>query len=146
MPRFLDWPPVWLGLAMAVVWMMAEVWAPLGAPVRWLGVATAAVALVLAGWAALTFARARTTLIPGQPPSVMVTHGPFRFSRNPIYLADLLILAGWALWLGTLAGLVLVPVLLWTLERRFILPEEAALAERFGDDFRAYADRVPRWL
>ena len=75
-----------------------------------------------------------------------MTGGIFRFSRNPIYLADLLILCGFALIWGRVLGFLLVPVLAILLQRRFILPEEARMREKFGAAFDAYVAQTRRWL
>jgi len=144
--EIIDLPPVWTVAAMAVAWFMAEVWAPLGAMLVWPGAAVMAAGVGLAVWAGLEFRRERTTIVPGRDPSALVTGGPYRFSRNPIYLADLAILAGWCLALGTLAGLVLLIPLHHVLTRRFVLPEEARLRAHFPDEWPGYAERVRRWI
>ncbi len=75
----------------------------------------------------------------------MIERGVYAWSRNPIYLADALILAGLALrW--DVAALVLVPLFMAVIRRRFIDGEEAMLRDRFGPAFDAYAARVRRWL
>lgn len=144
--RHLDYPPVWLALFIGIAWALAQLWAPLGdglAPVGW---ALIAAGLVLVFWAALTLRRARTTIVPRERPTALVTGGPYRFSRNPIYLADLMILAGVALVLGAPQALLLLWPFTRVLERRFIEPEEAALAAAFGPDWERYRARVRRWL
>ena len=72
--------------------------------------------------------------------------GPYRFSRNPIYLADLLILAGWGLILGAPLALLLVLPMLWMLREWFVKGEEEVLAERFGGAYSDYCARVRRWI
>lgn len=145
-PRVIDWPPVWLAGFMAVAWVLGQLGAPLRGALVWPGVALIAAGVVLIVWAAVEFRRARTTIVPREEPSALVERGPFRFSRNPIYLADLVILAGWVMVTGQPAGLVLVPVLGAILARRFIEPEEAMLERHLGAPFRAYRARVRRWL
>ena len=142
----LDLPPVWLVLFMGVAWFMAEVWAPLGDWGLWPGRLLIAAGLALAVWAAIRFRAARTPLMPGAEPAGLVTDGPYRFSRNPIYVADMAILAGWALVQGTLAGLLLLIPFALVLESRFIRPEEARLAAAFGADYDRYRSAVRRWL
>lgn len=145
---WLDLPPVWLVAFGAAIWAWAKLtpFAPMQRPgVTEGGVALIAVALILMVWAAVEFRRHRTTLIPGEEPSALVTGGPYRFSRNPIYLADALILVGWCLTQGALIPMVLVPVFMWVIERRFILPEEDRLRAAFGEGFTEWASRVRRW-
>ena len=104
------------------------------------------VSLALAVWAAVAFGRIRTTIIPRRPPSSLVTLGPYRHSRNPIYVADMGVLIGWALILGSPFALVLTAALPPILTRRFILQEEATLREAFGMTYEEYCERVRRWV
>lgn len=96
--------------------------------------------------AVLEFSRARTTTIPREAPSALITTGIFRHSRNPIYLADLLVLFGVSLIWGSVPGLVLVPVLGWLLQARFIRGEEERLAAAFGTEFETYRSATRRWI
>lgn len=96
----------------------------------------------------VAFRRARTTVNPLRPDraSALVTGGIYRFTRNPMYLGLVLLLAGWAVWLAALwpfAG----PVFFVLYIGRFqIAPEERMLRQRFGAEFGEYAARVRRWL
>jgi len=144
-PRWLDWPPVWLAGFMAAGGALGAVWAPLGV-LLWPGRLVIAAGVALAVWAAIEFRRARTTIVPRETPSALVDSGPYRLSRNPIYVADLLILAGWVLTTGQPLGLVLLWPFAQVLERRFIRPEEAMLDTHLGAPYRAYLARVRRWL
>lgn len=142
--RFLDLPPIWLAGALALTWV-----SPWGLPwgtTFWPGIILLVVAAGLTLAALREFARARTTIIPHLQPAALITSGVFRWTRNPIYVADVLILAGLALIWGKIFGLVLVPVLVILLERRFIRGEEARLSAAFGPAFDAYAARTRRWL
>ena len=85
-------------------------------------------------------------MVPHETPTALVATGPFRFSRNPIYLADLLILAGWSLTLGAPFALLLLLPFAWVLKTRFILPEEARAATALGPDYADYRTRVRRWI
>ena len=143
----LDLPPLWTGAAILGVWL----WRGIGPRVEgpaWevAGLALIAIGLALMGWAAATMAAARTTVLPHRPPAALVTRGPFRLSRNPIYLGDVLILAGAVLWTGALWGALLIPVLIGVLTRRFVHPEEARLRRAFGPAFDDWAGRVRRWV
>ena len=105
-------------------------------------------ALAIMAAAAWTMHRERTTVNPMRPERVsrLVTHGLFRFSRNPIYVADLVVLVAWALWLGQWAALALLPLFVIVMSRWQIAAEEEALARRFGAEYEAYRARVRRWL
>ena len=96
--------------------------------------------------AAAEMRRQRTTIIPHREADRLVQSGIFRRSRNPIYLGDVLLLAGVILWMDAVLGLVLVPVLAWVLERRFIIPEEDRLRRKFRADFARYCEKARRWL
>jgi len=112
-----------------------------------------AAVLVVAGVAlmsacALQFRRAGTTVNPMKPAkaSTLVDVGFYRFSRNPIYLADGLILAGWGFWLSNLASLAAIALFVAYLNRFQIEPEERALHAAFGAGYDAYRARVRRWI
>ena len=144
MLKVLDLPPLWLVACLAVAWIVP--WSvPWGAAPR-PGYVCLALAAILVVAALFEFRRARTTPIPHQMPSALITTGVFRFFRNPIYLADLLILLGFALIWGSLLGLLLIPVLFAVLELRFILPEEERLRKAFPDAFEAYTRQTRRWV
>ena len=144
--KHLNMPPVWLIGFMAAAWGLARLWAPLGDMLLWPGLGLVAVGIALIVWSALAFRRARTTIVPHQPPSALVEAGPYRFSRNPIYLADLVILAGAALIFGAPLALILLVPFREILLRLFILPEEAVLERDLGPAYLDYKARVPRGL
>lgn len=98
--------------------------------------------------ALLAFRRAQTTINPlvPQKASTIVDNGPFRFSRNPMYLGMAFILLGWTVWLGNPVGLLWVLAFGVTVTQLQIKPEESALAEKFGQPYQDYLRRVRRWL
>lgn len=138
----LDLPPLWLLACAFIAWSFPG---PLP-ELFWPGV----VLLIVAAWitiAALAeFRRSKTTIIPHQAPSALITGGIFRFSRNPIYLADVMILLGVSLIWGSGPGLLLTPALALVLDRRFIQREEARLTETFGAEFEQYCAQVRKWI
>lgn len=142
----LNYPPGWLAGFMAAAWVIAQIHAPLGDALLWPGRGLIVLGLLIMLWAALVFRRARTTIIPHQTPTALVETGPFRYSHNPIYLADLMILAGWAVSLGAPLALLLAVPFQIILTRQFIEPEESRLDGAIGEPFRFYCLRVRRWL
>jgi protein-S-isoprenylcysteine O-methyltransferase Ste14 len=145
-------PPVGVVLAAgALMWGLDYVlpWPGAGLPGRIvLAVlsALAGVAIAIAG--ILEFRRSRTTVNPMTPgaASSLVERGIYRHTRNPMYLGMALALLGWAIWLGSLVALLVLPLFTAYLTRFQIIPEERALAAMFGDSFAAYQRRVRRWL
>jgi protein-S-isoprenylcysteine O-methyltransferase Ste14 len=150
-PGSVPWPPLLLVFSVAAAVVLGQV-----APLPWPGVGDGAASLVGLGfgaagiaivvWAALTLRRHRTTILPHQGASVLVTDGPYRWRRHPIYIADVFLLFGFAeltrnVWFVLLAfafaGLVTVLQ---------IIPEEQHLEAKFGDAWRAYAARTRRWI
>jgi len=100
----------------------------------------------LGAWGVATFRRQGTTPEPNGTATLLLTTGPFRRSRNPLYLALSLLLGGFGLALDSGWILVLVPVLVLLLDRLVIAREEARLRAQFGDAYRDYVQRVRRWL
>ena len=97
-------------------------------------------------WADKLFKEKGTSVKPFEPSTALVTDGPFAFTRHPMYLGMLLILAGVALCLGSLSPWLVVPAFVWQITRRFVRPEEAKLEVTFGESYREYKRRVRRWL
>lgn len=146
MAKEIDFPPVWLAGFAALGGVIGRV-LPVTTPANdVLGAFLIVAGLVLMVAAAVQMMLARTTLIPRREPDALVQGGVFRFSRNPIYLADAILLAGLLVAWDALVALPLVAVFVVVIQRRFILDEEARLSRRFGEDYLAYAARVRRWL
>lgn len=106
------------------------------------------VGVLIAVTGASTFARAGTTTDPLNPDraSVLVTHGIYRYTRNPMYLGMASILTGWAFFLGNVASLLLVlPFVVFMTEYQ-IKREESALEKMFGDEYASYKASVRRWI
>lgn len=97
-------------------------------------------------WADKLFKEKGTSVKPFEPSTALVTSGPFAFTRHPMYLGMLLILAGVALCLGSLSPWVVLPAFVWQITQRFVRPEEAKLEATFGETYREYKGRVRRWL
>lgn len=150
-PSSIPWPPILLVASVLAAWLLQRV-VPLSWPglddiaARSIGLGLGAAGIVLAIWAIVTLVQARTTVRPDRGASVLVTWGPFRRFRNPIYVADVMILLGLAeltknIWLAICAALFAILVT-WLA----ILPEERHLEATFGDDWRAYKERSRRWI
>lgn len=102
--------------------------------------------LVLEGWAAGLFKRAGTDVLPWKPSTALVTTGPYRFTRNPIYLGYTITYVGLGVGLDSPMALAFVLPCLIVMEQFVIAREEAYLETRFGSAYRAYLGTVRRWL
>jgi len=146
--KHIDVPPVWLLATLVIAWLIADASEDLrlGA---WAGLAgwillVAGVAMVLA--ATLEFRKARTTIVPHEAPSALITSGVYRYTRNPIYLGDALILVGLILIWDAPLALLTVPVFAFVIQRRFILPEERRLRDGFPSAWEAWSAATRRWI
>ena len=133
-------------LLMLVLHFLVPIRQLVDGPVRLLGIVPMAAGLAIVVWAAGLFDRAGTTIKPFEKSSVLVERGPYRLSRNPIYLCMVLSLAGLGVILGSLAPLLVVPAFAALIDRRFIRAEEAMLQQAFGSAYTDYKTRVRRWL
>ena len=96
--------------------------------------------------AMIAFRRARQTFKPQDSVPPLVTSGIYRLTRNPIYLGFLLMLVGLPLDAGSYWGFLLAPVMIFLFNKFVIGPEEAALTQKFGDEYRSYQSKVRRWI
>lgn len=147
-------PPPLLPLATILAGVAVDRLWPLGTefelpvPGRyWIGgILVAASLLVLGLWPVVMFRRSGQSEIPWRPTPVVLESGPYRCTRNPMYLQMLLLCAGVAIILSNYWILLLTPLCAWSLYRFAIAPEEAYLERKFGEPYREYKRRVRRWL
>ena len=140
-------PPTWLLLFVVMAWLQARllpIW-DAGSVGNWLGAVFILAGVGLMIMSLRQFNRAHTTVMPREVARVLITDGVYHWSRNPIYVADALILTGLCLrWdIGTLIWVV---AFVAVIERRFIRGEEAGLRAGFGVQFDEWAGKVRRWL
>ncbi|HQR47092.1 MAG TPA: methyltransferase [Thermoanaerobaculia bacterium] len=144
-------PPVWFFACLGAGWGLNRA-VPLPIPFPafgWqLGPALALFALAagVSAWSIGLFRLRRTTVLPFGVATTLLTTGPYRFSRNPLYVATVATLAAFGLLLGTVWVLLATALLFLTLDRFVIPGEEAVLARVFGDHYATYRGRVRRWL
>ncbi|MEG8142293.1 isoprenylcysteine carboxylmethyltransferase family protein [Xanthomonas hortorum pv. gardneri] len=144
--------PAHFALALGLgAWLQSALDLPVPAPplLAWIELAGGGIAglgLALAVSCFILFARQRTTIMPSGHPSRLVLDGPYRFTRNPMYLALVLSYIGLWLQLGLLWAVALLP-LPWLALQLYVIPfEEARLRSEFGRHYSAYCARVRRWL
>ena len=111
-----------------------------------LGALLLVLVVVLGAWGLWTFKQQGTTHEPNGVASALLTTGPFRWTRNPLYLALSCCLAGFGFLLDSAWLLGLTPLLILLLDRLVIVREEVRLRTQFGNEYVAYARRVRRWL
>lgn len=103
-------------------------------------------ALAVLVWSGAWFWVKKTPIEPHHTPKTLIVQGPYRVSRNPIYLALVLLTVSSALAHGSVVGIVCAAVLWAILNRRFAAKEEALLFQTFGDEAVAYLEKTRRWL
>lgn len=149
-PRTLILPPAPYAAAILGGWWLDRHVLPLpldlGGVTRPLAYLAFALGLYLMLWGVLSLIRQRTTFNPYAAATRLCVSGPFRFSRNPIYLGDWLLLAGFSLWLTTW-WLILFSPLVWAAVCYGVIRyEEEHLTAKFGEEYRRYQAQVRRWL
>ena len=142
-------PVVWVVMHLAVMYYTASLLPSLNFQIstHWsLLVLSLGLAVAFSGIAA--FRAAKTTVNPLQPDraSSLVIVGIYRWTRNPMYVGALLVLAAWFLFLQNWLPMVFLASFVGVLTRFQIVPEEQILIGRFGEEYAAYCRRVPRWI
>ncbi len=144
-------PPVVLLLSAVAMWLVAR-WLPQWSwpskPVAVLGGVLAVAGFALIVTAMRTFGRSKTTINPLKPAesALLVSHGVFAWTRNPMYVGLAMILTGWACYLANAPAWLLVPLFIVYITRFQIIPEERILLGKFGAPFAQYLAQVRRWI
>jgi protein-S-isoprenylcysteine O-methyltransferase Ste14 len=145
----IDIPPLYFALSILLMWLLHR-WSPIVdlidpplSRVGWIFIITG---IGLAIWAERLFSRAGTGVRPFTPSTAVVATGPYRFTRNPMYVGMMLVLLGGFVLSGSIGSFLVIPVLFWWIHLRFVLPEEDHMEVALGDEYLAYKQRVRRWL
>lgn len=147
LPRDIDIPPLWLAMAIVLTWALSFLWSvSLFGIVPGLGEVLVFFGICLLVGSVAQMAIARTTFIPRRNPQALVTRGVFKYSRNPIYLADAMILTGAVLYWGAVFALPVIPGFMWLITQRYIVDEENRLKAGFGAEYLTWAAKTPRWI
>jgi protein-S-isoprenylcysteine O-methyltransferase Ste14 len=143
-------PPLGWGLAviagLALNWLVPLPFLPTDLPAGWLGALVFVLALTLFAWAIGTITRAGSNVPTKLPTTTIVESGPYRFTRNPIYLGMSIGLVGLAIALDNLWLLLMLVPFVLAIHYGVVAREEAYLERKFGDIYRSYRLRVRRWL
>lgn len=142
-------PALYPALAIGAAYFLQQ-YVPLPRPTLAVYANTAWVVFVLGlgliFWSLLSLRKFRTTAIPHQPSTCLVTTGPYRRSRNPVYLGFLLLMLASGLGAGNMWILLFLPIVMTLLTRGAIIPEEQYLLHRFTEDYENYKRSVRRWF
>ncbi|MBR0716316.1 isoprenylcysteine carboxylmethyltransferase family protein [Bradyrhizobium liaoningense] len=143
-------PPIWMLiyilLSAALSWSLGWPEFP-GLPLPPLGIALVAIAFVSPVWALILFRREGTEIVPSSPTNrKLVTSGPYRFTRNPMYLGLVLLALGIAVWVGAWPMLIAPAAVFATANWVHIPFEEAKMRRQFGAAYDDYVARVRRWV
>jgi protein-S-isoprenylcysteine O-methyltransferase Ste14 len=145
-----SFPPPFLYVGHFLLGILLDRWIPLPAlprtPSRLLATVLLLPGLGLIFWSLWLFLRARTSPLPMRPTTAIVRSGPYRWTRNPMYLGMLLLYLGVALLFDVGWALVLAPVLVVFVGRLVIAKEERYLEASFGDEYQRYKAQVRRWI
>jgi protein-S-isoprenylcysteine O-methyltransferase Ste14 len=131
---------------LALNWLVPLPFIPAAVPAGWLGAMVFALALALFAWAIATITRAGSNVPSSLPTTTIVDTGPYRFTRNPIYLGMLLGLIGLAIAFDSLWLLLTLAPFGLVIRYGVVAREEAYLERKFGKVYRGYKSRVRRWL
>ncbi|MBI3661225.1 isoprenylcysteine carboxylmethyltransferase family protein [Candidatus Acetothermia bacterium] len=144
------WPPaiyaIPLGVGIIAHLIYSVSFLPEGWLWRLLGVLLIGFGIFLALWAERTMHSSGTTPNPYKPTTAIVTAGPYRFTRNPMYLSMALCYLGVTFLMNALWPLLLLPITLFIVNYGVIAREERYLAKKFGDAYVHYKSRVRRWI
>jgi protein-S-isoprenylcysteine O-methyltransferase Ste14 len=136
-----------LGIALQRAWPIQVNLGIAPAARHWVGGLIVVGAILGLGlWSVVLFRRSGQDENPWKPTPQIVERGPFRMTRNPMYLQMIIVCIGIAFMLANAWILLLTPLGGWVLQRFAIRPEEAYLERKFGDKYLAYRRRVRRWL
>lgn len=144
-------PPVYALLIATLMWFLNQsvpLIRMLESPANRIGLVIIVLAILVDSSSVYLFFKKRTTINPLKPNNTqgLVTSGLYRYSRNPMYVGLLLILFGFALWLGSITPLIALPLFYWLITNMQIKPEEVILEAKFGQEYLDYKKSVRRWL
>ncbi len=148
-PGVLVWPPLLYGGAFILVLILRAVSRmPIVAATTtvWLGLAIVVVGLTIMARGRRTMTAAGTNVNPSRPATTIVSSGPFRFTRNPLYVGVTIVFAGLTVAFNTWWGFVVLAPVLLTMHFGVVLREERYLERKFGDEYRQYRSRVRRYV
>lgn len=142
-------PPIHLLVGLTAMILLSS-FVPIGHwlvfPWRYIGIIIIVLGFSLAIGSGMFFRKFGTDPRPGNRASLIVTKGPFKYTRNPMYLGYITMLIGTSILLGTFSPLIVIPIIFLILHTQFVLREEKWMEEWFGEPYLEYKKKTPRWL
>jgi protein-S-isoprenylcysteine O-methyltransferase Ste14 len=146
MPKHLNIPPVWTLIAIATSVALHFIYPLVIFNFRAIDLGIVAAGLYLIVAPAIWFKRKKTTIIPRQKPSQLISEGPFKLSRNPMYLGMVVLTFGIGLTLGSIQALIPAIWLFFFLQKNYVVPEERKMREGLGQQAEDYFATTGRWI
>ena len=142
-------PPIYFLIGLIAMILLSS-FVPIGHwlhfPWRYIGIIIIVLGFYLFLGSGMFFQKLGTNPRPGTRATLIVTKGPFKYTRNPMYLGLIIMLIGTSILLGTFSPLIVIPTLFLILHTQFVLREEKWMAEWFGEPYLEYKKKTPRWL
>lgn len=142
-------PPIYFLIGLIAMILLSS-FVPIGRwlnyPWRYLGIIFLVLGFSLGLGSGLYFRRLGTNPRPGAKATLMVTTGPFKYTRNPMYLGLTTMLIGTATLLGTFSPVLIIPIFFILVRTQFVLREEKLMEQWFGQPYLEYKKKTPRWL
>ena len=145
-------PPLLFVIGFLIGWLLDRYWHALplsrfaGSALKPFGLTALALGVLLAVWGMVTFWRAKTAIIPHHVARQLVTNGPYRFTRNPMYTGLTIQYLGGAALVNSAWPIIVLPVVIFVLYKTVISREEMYLSDAFGAEYTGYVASVRRWL
>ena len=142
-------PPIYFLIGLIAMILLSS-FVPIGRwlhfPWRYIGIIIMVLGFSLSLGSGMFFRKLGTNPRPGTRATLIVTKGPFKYTRNPMYLGLITMLIGTSILLGTFSPLIVIPIIFLILHTQFVLREEKWMAEWFGEPYLEYKKKTPRWL
>ena len=142
-------PPIYFLLGLVAMILFSS-FVPMGRwlhfPLRYIGIIIIVPGFSLSLGSGMFFRKSGTNPRPGTRATLIVTKGPFKYTRNPMYLGLITMLIGTSILLGTFSPLIVIPIIFLILHTQFVLREEKWMTEWFGNPYLEYKKKTPRWF
>jgi len=142
-------PPIYFLIGLIAMILLSS-FVPIGHwlhfPWRYIGIIIIVLGFYLFLGSGMFFRKLGTNPRPGTQATLIVTKGPFRYTRNPMYVGLITMLIGTSILLGTFSPLSVIPIIFLILHTKFVLREEKWMEEWFGEPYLEYKKKTPRWI